>query len=706
MQIVSPQDFPFAWWIGVGNQVRGPGNPKTKSKIVYKDIVTAFDIETTRLEDIEQSVMYVWQWCFADAYTVVGRTWEEFVEFYNGLRRSMKDNEYVVCFVHNLSFEFEYLRGIFSFETDNVFAVKPRKILKAIIANLEFRCSYLHSNMSLDEYLNKMGVAHRKLELDYSKRRFSWTQLTPDEIAYCVNDVQGLVEAITVEMDHDADNLYTLPLTSTGYVRRDIKRAMRDVSHNYIQGQLPDWEIFSMLRDAFRGGDCHANRFFTGQIVHCGHSADRSSSYPDIVCNCKFPISKFFKLKKSPSVDEVLHLIDSGKALIMKVAFTNIELADPFWPMPYLSRDKCDNIMHGEYDNGRILSADYLETTITDVDLKIILKEYTATDIVFISAAYARYGKLPLPLVRETIKYYRAKTELKGVEGQEVYYTKSKNKLNAIYGMMAQDPSKLKILYQQDGIVGENGEIQYYIDDDSKTKEQVLEESNRRAFEAYQWGVWVTAWARYRLHEAMWVISEQGGELLYCDTDSTKYLGFVDWTEYNRQRIADSIASGAYADDPAGNRHYMGVMEQEDDFSAFRTWGAKKYAYIVQKRGRPWLVLTLAGVAKKLGAHELIKAGVLAEKKRLGRNLRRAEIKDRGAELGLQMFDIGFEFLEAGGLEAVYNDAPLMTYQDPETGKHITITSNLNLRPSSYTLGLSSDYERLWRQVKYFGIDF
>ena len=117
-------------------------------------------------------------------------------------------------------------------------------------------------------------------------------------------------------------------------------------------------------------------------------------------------------------------------------------------------------------------------------------------------------------------------------------------------------------------------------------------------------------------------------------------------------------------------------------------------------------MLTLAGVAKKLGAHELIKAGIAAEKQRLGRNLRRHELTERAAELGLQMFDIGFEFREAGGLEAVYNDAPAISYQDPETGKAIAITSNLNLRPSSYTMGLSNDYERLWRKIQYFGIDF
>ena len=37
------------------------GNPAGKKRR-YVGITTAFDIETTLLEDIKQSVMYIWQW--------------------------------------------------------------------------------------------------------------------------------------------------------------------------------------------------------------------------------------------------------------------------------------------------------------------------------------------------------------------------------------------------------------------------------------------------------------------------------------------------------------------------------------------------------------------------------------------------------------------------------------------------------------------
>ena len=169
-----------------------------------------------------------------------------------------------------------------------------------------------------------------------------------------------------------------------------------------------------------------------------------------------------------------------------------------------MSRDKCRYIKDcgandpPVFDNGRILRAGYLETTITDVDLRIIAEEYTWDDIVFFDVAYARYGPLPAELIRETIRYYVAKTELKDVEGQEVLYTKSKNKLNSISGMMAQSPVKQNVIYTQEP---EDPDDLFLEASDSE--EELLEKHNRRAFLCYQWGCWVTAWARYRLEEGI-----------------------------------------------------------------------------------------------------------------------------------------------------------------------------------------------------------
>ena len=677
MTICTPETFDYIWFYLLPYQTRPQGNQKTKQQKRYKDIITAFDIETTRLPGIEQSIMYVWQMCFGKEFCVIGRTWDEFLSFRARLTQGMGDSDYLVTYVHNLSYEFQFLRGVWEFAPEEVFAIKSRKILKATMGQVEMRCSYIHSNMSLDEYTRKMGVQHKKLtgSFDYDKLRYPWTPLTDEEIAYCIHDVVGLVEALTVEMAHDGDNLYTIPLTSTGYVRRDAKDAMRKASHSLVKTQLPGLAIYQELREAFRGGDTHANRFYTGQICGGGlagpvHRADRSSSYPDIQCNNEFPMSAFYQVKGAMSLDDVMNLIlVKKKAVLMRVRIYNLHLIYHQYPAPYLSRDKCRDIVNGYYDNGRILEADYLECTLTDVDLRIVVREYDG-EFEFFDVAYARYGKLPVPLVEETISYYRAKTELKNVAGQEIYYLKSKNKLNSIYGMMAQNPCKRSIIYTQHGKIDKYGALDYYPEDDTKTDGQILDKYNKTAFLCYQWGCWVTAWARYRLREAIWTIIEQGGTFLYCDTDSVYYMGNVDFSAYNEQRIRDSKRSGARATDPKGIEHYMGVLEPEGDIFQFVTQGAKKYCYIDFKAGEPVVCCTIAGVGKEAGAIELAQAG------------------------GLPAFREGFTFHEAGGLEAVYNDAPTITEIEID-GHTLPITSNVVLRPSTYTVGLAADYSRL-----------
>lgn len=668
--IITPDKFPYDWLYEIPLVKRKSGNQRTKKRIKYKDVITAFDIETTRLADIEQSIMYIWQWQFGDEYTIVGRTWDEFTLFQRKLA-TVLDNTVLVVFVHNLSYEFQFLRGIYKFDKDEVFAIKSRKVLKCNMRGcFEFRCSYIHSNMNLDTYTKKMGVKHKKLTgtFDYDKVRYPWTELSDDELAYCVHDVQGLVEAIEIEMEHDGDNLYTFPLTSTGYVRRDAKKAMSQVSYSFVKSQLPDYEIYKMLREAFRGGNTHANRYYTNYTLHNVHSADRSSSYPDVMCNCKFPISEFYRLGDIPYSELIKMLGKRQKACIMRVALTGVHLQRIDWGCPYLSLSKCRHIENPLIDNGRIISADYLETTITDIDLKIILGEYVWTDIKVFDVATARYGYLPKPLINTICQYYRYKTELKNVPGQELLYMKSKNKLNSLYGMCAQDPVKQSILFIDDDFKEQND-----------NEEELLNTYNKKAFLAYQWGVWVTAWARYRLEQGIIlahgdVNDKNAPQFVYCDTDSVKYLGEIDLSQFNKERIRDSKNSGAFATDPQGITHYMGVYEKEHDMCEFKTMGAKKYVY--RENPESELICTIAGVSKSQGGKELEESG------------------------GIEAFREGFTFIKAGGLEAVYNDCSTVR-QIELSGHAIEVTSNVCLRPSTYTLGLTADYKRLLTESRF-----
>ena len=53
------------------------------------------------------------------------------------------------------------------------------------------------------------------------------------------------------------------------------------------------------------------------------------------------------------------------------------------------------------------------------------MEEYQG-QIIFLQGWYASYKKLPDPLINEVVKYYRDKTELKGVNGHEIFYDKAK----------------------------------------------------------------------------------------------------------------------------------------------------------------------------------------------------------------------------------------------------------------------------------------
>lgn len=639
-------------------QKRRSGNPgKRDNKRKYKDLFCAFDIETTNDFTINQSYMYIWQFQIEDQ-TIIGRTWTEFKLFLYQLRQHLKDNEYLMIYVHNLSFEFTYLKGIYPFTADEVFATDARKVLRCQMhEHFEFRCSYMLTNMSLAQFTSRMGVTHKLSgeEFNYKKIRYPWTDLSDQELAYCVTDVKALVEALKVYFEIEHDNFYSIAFTSTGFVRRDIKKAMRHFNKYELFNMQADYEIYKILSEAYRGGNTHANRWLCNEIIENVASYDRVSSYPDVQINELFPMGKWIK-EEDISADRAIRLMYKRKrACLMRVGFSNIRLKDPLWGCPYIPKHKCRNLGEHVNDNGRICWSSYLELSLTDVDLRIILDEYDYDTITFYDFYHTRYGKLPKPMRDEIIKYFKAKTELKNVKGQELFYQLQKMKLNSIYGLCVQNPIQTTIEYIDDNWILKD-----------EDPEELLLKHNKKAFTVYAHGVWCSALARLELEKA---IKHVGYNFVYCDTDSVKFIddGTISFDKYNKSRKYDSIKNGGYATDPKGKTHYLGLYEHDSQARRFITMGAKKYAY-EDESGE--LHITVAGVSKSVGAQELA---------------------DRG---GLEAFKEGFTFYKAGGTESVYNDITEPFTVDID-GHPLKITSNVLIRDSQYTLGLTGEYKRI-----------
>ena len=118
------------------------------------------------------------------------------------------------------------------------------------------------------------------------------------------------------------------------------------------------------------------------------------------------------------------------------------------------------------------------------------------------------------------------------------------------HGMMAQNPVRHSPVFRQ---VGD-------WDDDDTPDIELLAKYNKTAFLCYQWGVWVTAWARKALEDGLQLVQDTHEQdpttnFIYADTDSIKYTGSVDWTVYNNARIAECMESGSYATDRKGITH-------------------------------------------------------------------------------------------------------------------------------------------------------
>lgn len=624
-----------------------------KAKKYYIDTVAAFDIEASTLPDGSNAFMYIWQMQIEDQ-TIVGRSWDEFKDLLQKIAGRLGD-DWMVLYVHNLSYEFSFLKGIYAFKSEEVFATESRKVLKCTMYDrIEIRCSYHLTNMSLDAFLKKYKVPNPKLTYDYKKLRFPWTELSPDELAYCINDVKGLVQALHAQLEADGDDVATIPLTATGYVRKDTKTAMYKFNHKQLKELLPDVNVYRLLREAYRGGDTLSNRWNTDEVIENIRSADINSSYPSSMLLDSYPMSRFYLTDP-----EQFQMLLGIKAMLFRVTFTNIR-ADMFEGHLYLSRDKCRNIYKGTFVNGRILQAECLDTTITDVDFGIIKRRYKWDRMVITELYTANYRKLP-SMFRDVVRnYYKVKTELKGAPDDSadyIYYMKNKEKLNSTYGMTVQDPGKDEIKYDGEEFIVEDRPL-----------ELLLQEFNEHAFLSYAWGVWVAAWSRKRLADGIDVVTKNGSEpmnFIYSDTDSIKYTGEVDFSQYNDHQIQMAKWNKAYAADRDGVIHYMGVFEDEGYRlpNRFKTLGAKKYV-LEDPDGK--LHITIAGVNKKLGAKEL------------------------GS---IENFREGFTFRKAGGTEAVFNDN--VCFNIEIDGHVLVITDNVVIRDSTYTIGLTAEYKAI-----------
>lgn len=562
----------------------------------YDNNIYSFDIETSSylvlnnkqinasdyllLNDDEQhdslkcSNMYIWMFGINDV-VYYGRTWDELKSFLRKVDDYVPERKFV--FVHNLAFEFQYLKSVFHFS--DVSARKSHKVMTAIMRdyNIMLKCSYMMSNCALKYLPNLFNLPVEKMvgDLDYSKIRTSVTPLTEKELGYCEHDCLVVYYYIMYELQSYEDVKH-IPTTSTGHVRRELQNiVMTDFKYKRLVRKAINTNphIYNLLQQAFMGGYTHSSYVWTGDVLKNVDSFDETSAYPYVLVSCKFPSSefKFCKIRKRSEMSKKF-------AYLLVVKFKNIKCK---YLNHFISASKCREIRGAKYDNGRIISAKEFVMTLTDIDFYFILDTYKC-EYEILECYFANYNYLPKTFINFVLGKYENKTKYKDVDDKKLDYQKEKNKFNALYGMSVTNTIRDNVEYDDASGLWIERELS-----NEEIEEKLIAEK-KKAFLSFAYGVWVTAYARDNLLRR---VIELDDFVVYCDTDSIKLIQGYDKTVFEKYNqsvenkikfVCQSLNLPLDKYQPAdvhGIKHLLGVFEDDGHYEEFITQGAKKYAY-------------------------------------------------------------------------------------------------------------------------------
>lgn len=612
---------------------------------------------------LKGSLCYIWMLSVDDT-VVYGRHLSELSEFFDKLCTQIGCKFRI--YVHNLAYDFQIIRKYIPF--DKVFARKNRHPIFAQAKNAVFCCSYMLTRKSLAKCAENYTTLSKKIgDLNYNQLRTPDTPLTRTEKKYCQYDCLVLYQTI-LHFRGKYGTIANIPYTQTGEVRHSFKQQLTDGDHGQylklVKRLVPSPEMQMLLRQILEGGDTHANCAYVGDTVSDVRSFDKTSAHPSQFFLKKFPLQRWGRIKDRPLTDLLRRYPCTDYAWIATFTFSHIR---PKKTQTYISTHRCRGTGIVA-DNGRVLTADTITITCTEIDYLIIRMCYNVNvDDIQVSDIYiSKKEYLPKELLDWTLSFYQPKTSLKDVVGKELEYLNSKEQLNGIYGACITDIFGDVPVY--DGEWEKPKKLTMTDVADKLDKQKALYSTYNLI---YQVGVWTPLYSRLDLWQ---MITACGCDEIYHDTDCVHFIGdHGDYAEKINAHIIKKLkeceerygyAEGAMSPfDNFGNPHPIGAWEEEKPQAQFRTLGAKKYA-VVDSNGKN-LTITISGVNKKQAVKEC------------GKGVAMTDIED---------FKDGYIF------DQWHSGRTISEYIDNEQtyiidGKSYTQKSGICLYPSTYELG-------------------
>lgn len=625
----------------IQNQILNAEISNDGKSTIYR-IPIAFDTETSTFSG--HSYIYIWQMTVG-TITYYGRYWRDFIDILKSIANVIEHN--IIIGIANTGFDMSFydIPLIQLSHNENYcynqlnsqphhpilceFGKKSQnKEDKHGIIKIVDICKI--SGLSLEK-IGKNFCKHKKMVgcLDYSKVRTSATPIKEWELSYCLFDTVVASEYLEYLYTEFTDKGIKFPLTATAMLRNDIKEMAKEtkfdvksVSTELFPKFYSDYKYY--MNFLFRGGFTHANRFYTGKTVTNVTCVDYTSSYPAEMFLQKYPVERFKKFdgfngeyksrcgkfKEFQFENDTAYIFDITIYDMRAITFHSVESVNKICKTE-LGTKLVKGLVE---DNGRILQADKVKLCVTELDYLILQKYYYCSKIVVENCKKSKKGYLPDYVLKPMLRAYVEKTKLKNQKlNNNPEYFVAKGKVNAGYGCTVQ---KLNLVSDELTVeYNDDLDIESYIYEHIhewqklkntakyKDKEQCeLEQiaymnAKRNKILSCWWGIYVTAYARYKLLMQVCEIEQIAPNcVVYCDTDSMYIKDFKkvkhiidDWNKKTLIKNKKFLPKEAYD---------LNTLDVDPPCLYFKTLGAKRYVKSYFVNNILETTATIAGLKK------------------------------------------------------------------------------------------------------------
>ena len=584
-----------------------------KARYDVAELFCGLDIETTTITtEAGEHLAFAYHFQFTigtprELNIYLFRKWEHILDFLDKLadHYQLDEKHHILCGIANMGFEFSFFQHRLQWDSGeyDFFAKERYKPLKATYRGIEFRevlsitggslaqlakdYCYTQKLVSIDENGKKVS------DLDYKKIRNSTTPLTDLEEQYCINDVVIISEFMWWIFNEFIRIEHYIPMTFTSILHREINQQLKenckardlrlrlprgtsyDTWLSFLHSMQPTESEYSLYMDfLFRGGYVHGEALHTGIDGLLALMDDITSSYPTRMSLDYCPMSPFKPCEFSE--DKVY-----SKCLIIHAQFDFIRATTTH---TLESKNKIPYHINGQWDNGRLISADLIEVYLTEKDYQLYKMYYKWETMTVLDCKEAKRGPFPKYVLKVLHHHYQLKEHLKRTGQKETTaYQISKARCNSVYGDLVKRLRKSKTTF--------SNELGWYEDPTPVDYEHEMLKAILSPF----WGIWVTAGARFEVCSMIYKLSKVTS-VYYCDTDSIKYKpchrAKQIFKHYNasikrhrkNRKLRSEFFEGLGEFDP----------ECKGEVVNFKMLGAKRYIYVW--RGKAYA--TIAGMPK------------------------------------------------------------------------------------------------------------